>query len=141
MVLPPVSDACGLQGSGWFFDELQNRDGHVFVSFVWGAGEVVSYTFGFVRDFNISQVVHKPVFDSEQGLTDILYATDFAGDGVNKIRAATQDVFHCVEGFVGVCAGDFTTFVQEWAISAIFSVAEIETPVSAADERTSGGCG
>ena len=50
--------------------------------------------FFYVGFINISQVFSESFFDSPEGLADVLFATHFARDAVNYIRATAADVAH-----------------------------------------------
>ena len=46
-------------------------------------------------------------------------------NAINKVPAFASDIFLAHIFSLGVCAGDASTFVQKWAISALFSFANV----------------
>ena len=76
------------------------------------------------------KVVYKSVFDSETGLSYILDSTSSAGDAVDQVGTPAGDFSHAlVCSFTGI-AHQVPCFVQEFAISAVESIAEAETPLA-----------
>ena len=88
-----------------------------------------SYTFVSRAEFHIPVMVDEPVLESEHGLSNILYATQFAGYGIDNVRAAARDVLHCFMLFFCVVAGNVACFVDLGAVSAISGVTEIKAPM------------
>ena len=76
-------DSNGLGASWWFFDEFKDTNFDVLDSFVGSRGEVFCYTLVCCFNFYVPEVVNKPVFQSEHGLSHILHATPRAGDGIH----------------------------------------------------------
>ena len=60
----------------------------------------------------------------KEGLSNILYATFFAGDGVDQIAAAARHFGHAVVSQFGRVGKDFTHFVDERPIYARSCIAE-----------------
>ncbi len=87
-----------------------------------------SHSFVLVPDIYVPQVVYKSVLDSEGGLAHVLHATFFAGNDVDQVGASTGDLCHAGEALASVFTKHTPCFVQEWAISAVLSVAEIVSP-------------
>ena len=88
MFFHPVSNGYCLWASGWFFDELKHAYFHVPGSIVAPLGEVSTYTFFQVGGLNVPEVGNKPVLQSEQGLTHVLFTTSLACDSVNQVGAS-----------------------------------------------------
>ena len=67
------------------------------------------------------------ILQSEKGLSNILYTTCSAGDGIDQIGTSAGYFGHPVVSQFGCVGKDFTCFIDERAISARCCVAEGET--------------
>ena len=75
----------------------------------------------------IPEVFIESVFDPSQGLSHVLFSTDFAGDAINQVGTSAADIMHGIMLVTCNCTGNQARLVEQFAISAGFVVAELES--------------